>query len=76
MRAWIVPPQSDWAVFAGLGCASGIIGYCLSAAYRLAAAATVAPFEYLGLPLAIFWGWNVFGDWPALPVWIGCALIV
>ncbi len=76
LRAWIMPPASDWPVFFAVGCASGIIGYCLSAAYRMAAAATVAPFEYLGLPLAIFWGWSVFGDWPDLPVWAGCTLIV
>ena len=36
LRAWILPPVSDWPVFAAIGLAAGGIGYCLSAAYRLA----------------------------------------
>lgn len=76
LRAWILPTAEDLPIFAGLGLMAGIVGYCLSAAYRLASAATVAPFEYIGLPLAIFWGWSVFGEWPNPAVWAGCALIV
>jgi S-adenosylmethionine uptake transporter len=76
LRAWSWPAPGDWAVFLGLGLCAGVIGYCLSAAYRLTSAATVAPFEYLGLPLAIFWGWVFFDEWPVLATWAGCALIV
>lgn len=76
LRAWIVPPRADWMLLGLLGCCAGVIGYSLSAAYRLTDAATVAPFEYIGLPLAIFWGWSVFGEWPDATTWLGCALIV
>ncbi|CUH78727.1 S-adenosylmethionine uptake transporter [Tropicibacter naphthalenivorans] len=76
LRAWIWPAPEDWIVLIGLGTTSGLIGYCLSAAYRTANAATVAPFEYIGLPLAILWGWVMFGEWPSLATWIGCALII
>lgn len=76
LRAWVTPAPEDWIVFLGLGICSGVIGYCLSAAYRLADAATIAPFEYIGLPLAIFWGWMVFDEWPVLATWIGCVLII
>ena len=76
LRAWIWPQESDMWVFLALGTNSAIIGYCLSQAYRLADAATVAPFEYIGLPLAIFWGFVVFQDIPVLEVWIGIALIL
>ena len=76
LRAWIWPADADLWVFAGLGLNSAIIGYCLSQAYRLADAATVAPFEYIGLPLAVFWGFAVFGDLPVFEVWIGIALIL
>ncbi|MCH2094576.1 MAG: DMT family transporter [Rhodobacteraceae bacterium] len=75
-RAWTWPKTSDYPVLLALGVCSGIVGYCLSAAYRVANAATVAPFEYLGLPLAIVWGWLLFAEWPAPVVWAGCALIV
>jgi S-adenosylmethionine uptake transporter len=76
LRAWVWPPQEDWLVFGGLGLNAAIIGYALSQAYRLADAATVAPFEYVGLPLAVFWGLVIFGDLPEWEVWVGIALII
>jgi len=76
LRAWRWPDAEDIPVFLGLGLCSGGIGYCLSAAYRSANAAPIAPFEYVGLPLAIFWGWLVFGEWPDLAMWMGCGLII
>ncbi|MDU8910435.1 DMT family transporter [Aestuariicoccus sp. MJ-SS9] len=76
LRAWIWPPVEDLWVFGVVGCCAGVIGYTLSAAYKMANAATIAPFEYLGLPLAIFWGWAFFGEWPAPETWAGCALII
>ncbi|MHA6326067.1 DMT family transporter [Roseivivax sp. CAU 1753] len=76
LRAWTWPYAADWPVFLGLGVTSGFVGYCMSAAYRLANASVIAPFEYLGLPLAILWGWLVFGEWPAAMTWAGSGLIV
>ncbi len=76
LRAWVWPDSSDWALLIGLGLNSAIVGYCLSAAYKAADAATVAPYEYVGLPLAVFWGWLIWSDLPDLEVWIGMALIM
>lgn len=76
LRAWIWPVDGDWKFFILLGCMSAVIGYSLSQAYRVSTAATVAPFEYVGLPLAIFWGYVVFGELPDLAVWIGIVLIL
>ena len=76
LRAWIMPQGSDWWPMIGLGLNSAIIGYCLSQAYRLSDAATVAPFEYIGLPLAVFWGWLLWADIPDLPIWTGMAMIM
>ena len=75
LRAWIWPAPQDRLYFLGLGLNSAIVGYCLAAAYRDANAATIAPFEYIGLPLAVFWGWVVWSDLPDLEVWIGMVLI-
>ncbi|MFD2740253.1 DMT family transporter [Sulfitobacter aestuarii] len=76
LRAWVWPSDGDVWVFCALGLNAAVIGYCLSQAYRLADAATVAPFEYIGLPLAVFWGLAIFGEIPAWEVWIGIALIL
>src|SRR6056297_1243445 len=76
LRAWVWPEGRDIWLFIGLGFNSAIIGYCLSQAYRMADAAVVAPFEYIGLPLAIFWGWVVWGDLPGPVVMAGIALIL
>jgi len=76
LRAWTWPAEGDWIYLIGLGLSSAVIGYCLSAAYRTADAATVAPFEYVGLPLAVFWGWLIWSDLPDWEVWVGMALIM
>ena len=76
LRAWIRPEGRDVWLYIWLGFNSAIVGYCLSQAYRMADAATVAPFEYVGLPLAIFWGWAVWGQLPGTIVMSGIALIL
>jgi S-adenosylmethionine uptake transporter len=76
LRAWIWPAAGDEWVFVALGINSALIGYCLSQAYRLGDAATVAPFEYSLLPLAVFWGFVIFGELPVWEVWLGIALIL
>ncbi len=76
LRAWIWPAEEDIWVLVLLGLNSAAVGYCLSQAYRMADAATVAPFEYIGLPLAVFWGWIIFADLPVWEVWLGIALIL
>jgi S-adenosylmethionine uptake transporter len=75
LRAWVWPSDGDIWVLIGLGLNSAILGYCLGQAYRLANAATIAPFEYAGLPLAVFWGWLLWSDVPVWEVWLGIALI-
>ncbi|WP_299407575.1 DMT family transporter [uncultured Roseobacter sp.] len=76
LRAWVWPTQQDWWWMIGMGANAAVVGYCLSQAYRLADAATVAPFEYVGLPLAVFWGWAIFAELPVWEVWAGIALIL
>ncbi|MEM9125317.1 MAG: DMT family transporter [Pseudomonadota bacterium] len=76
LRAWVWPQGTDAWLLAGLGINSAIVGYCLGQAYRVTDAAIVAPFEYFGLPLAIFWGWMIWGDFPSLPVAMGILMIL
>ena len=76
LRAWVWPDKDDWIYLIGLGFNSAITGYCLSQAYRLSDVATVAPFEYIGLPLAVFWGWLIWADLPVWEVWVGMTMII
>lgn len=75
LRAWTWPATEDVWMFVLIGVLGGGIGYAISQAYRTGAPATVAPFEYAALPMAIFWGWVVFGEVPSAAVWVGIVLI-
>ncbi len=74
-RPWVWPPVGDWWAFVATGMAVGIGGLMMSQAYRTTEASLVAPFEYIGMPMAIFWGVVVFGTWPDHQAWVGIALI-
>lgn len=75
-RAWIWPPMADWPLLAlaGLGSAAG--GLLISQAYRLCEAALVAPLEFAALPMAILWGYLIFGELPDAVAWGGITLII
>lgn len=74
-RSWVWPPMADWPAFLATGISVAIGGLMVSQAYRTLEAALVAPFEYASMPLAIFWGVVVFGQWPDLTAALGIALI-
>lgn len=74
-RPWVVPPWEDAKWFLATGLAVAIGGIMVSQAYRLCEAGLIAPFEYAGMPMAIFWGVVVFHQWPDHTAWVGIALI-
>ncbi len=76
LRAWVWPGGFDLALIALLGITSALGGFTISQAYRRSEAAFVAPFEYAAMPLAVFWGLAVFGEWPDVWAWVGIALIM
>lgn len=76
LRAWSWPTGSDIWLFLLLGLNASVVGYTLSQAYRMADAGTIAPFEYVGLPLAVFWGWLIWSDLPNQTVTLGIGLIL
>jgi len=76
LRAWIMPEGKDMIVMLGIGLSSGLGGYLISQAYRMCEAASIAPFEYLALVLAIFWGITIWGEWPGSVVWLGIFMIL
>ncbi len=75
LRAWTWPTGNDLWIMMAIGALSGIGGYLVSQAYRSAEAALIAPFEYLAMPLAVFWGVVVWNHWPDGVSWLGISLI-
>jgi drug/metabolite transporter (DMT)-like permease len=76
IRDWQFLSQVDLflLVFTGLIAAAGF--YFLSQAYRLAQPSTIAPFEYIAVPLSVVWGYVVWQDILEPQSIIGLVLIV
>lgn len=74
-RPWIWPPLADLPYFIATGLAVGIGGLMVTQAYRTVEAGLVAPFEYVGMPMAILWGLLIFGTFPDTTGWVGIAMI-
>lgn len=76
LRAWMWPSWQDFGLMAVCGLIAAFGFYFLSQAYRLAPATSVAPFEYVGLPLAALWGYLFWSEVPAGTTVLGVVLIV
>lgn len=76
VRAWRWPDLDHLMVMSLCGLLVGFGAYLLSQAYRVAAVSVVAPFEYAAMPLAVFWGYQIWGDLPDLTTLLGSSLII
>ncbi|WP_422378569.1 DMT family transporter [Roseibium sp.] len=75
-RAWSTPTLDQAALIIALGLIAAAGFYCISQAYRLGQASTVAPFEYSSLPFALLWGWLIWSSVPTAASLIGGGLII
>ncbi len=75
LRAWTAPSTADGALFIGIGVLNGTASYLMSQGYRVSVPAALAPFEYVALPMSVFWGVLFFGDWPDAVTYAGMALV-
>jgi len=75
LRAWVWPSSNDLAIMCAIGFFNAIGGYLISQAYRVSEAGLVAPFEYIAIPLSVFWSLFMFGERPDHWAWFGIALI-
>ncbi|MCB5408900.1 DMT family transporter [Pseudogemmobacter faecipullorum] len=74
-RPWVWPPMQDWPWFLLTGTSVTLGGLMVTQAYRTTEAGMVAPFEYVGMPMAILWGVIIFDTLPDLTSFAGIALI-
>ena len=75
-REWRLPSQGDLFLFMVIGLIAAAGFYFLSQAYRLARPSTIAPFEYIAVPLSVIWGFLFWNDILELQSLIGIVLIV
>ena len=71
VRGWTLPPWGALGRMMLCGVISSIGIYCLTQAYRVAPASTVAPFEYIIIGWAVLWGYVFWGDVPGPTTVIG-----
>ncbi len=73
---WVQPGPKEWLQM-GLICAIGTAGQLmLIRALSVAQAGLLAPFNYLGLVFASFWGFVIFGAVPDAMTGLGALVIV
>lgn len=63
-QVWIWPGRWDWALMAFMGCVGTLAHLLMTWSLRYAPAATLAPMQYLEIPIATFFGWLIFADLP------------
>jgi drug/metabolite transporter (DMT)-like permease len=74
--AWVEIEAAAVGVCFLLGVLMVAAQWLMLRAIRLAPIATVTPFQYLELPLAIAFGWAIWSEWPGPHVFAGAAMIV
>lgn len=73
---WVPPSLFDFLALMLLGIVANLAHMGVNRALRYAPAAVVVPYQYTLIVWAVLLGWLFFGDWPALHVFVGSAIIV
>ena len=72
----VMPDALNWLWLFGVGFWAAVSHLCMTVAMKYAPASTLAPLHYLELPMAVFLGYAIWGDFPNLLTWGGIFLIV
>ncbi|MEC7763584.1 MAG: DMT family transporter [Pseudomonadota bacterium] len=73
---WTTPGPREIVLMVAIGALGALGQLFLIQAVRFAEASAIAPFSYIGLLIAAFWGAVIFQEIPDLATWIGGAIIV
>ncbi|MDU8927529.1 DMT family transporter [Alisedimentitalea sp. MJ-SS2] len=60
----IFPNSTEWALLLAIGTLGTLAHLLMTMSLRHAPAATLAPLQYIEIPMAALLGWMVFADWP------------
>ena len=71
----VTPDALNWLWMFGVGFWAAISHLSMTVAMKYAPASTLAPLHYLELPMAVFLGYAIFGDFPNWLTWCGIGLI-
>ena len=75
-RAWSLPETLDFLLICVCGLIAAVGFFCLAQAYRIAPASSIAPFEFVAMPLAMLWGLLVWAEIPSPTTVLGVMLII
>lgn len=73
---WVPVTGPDLALFALVGCLGTGAQLCIIRSFSMTEASIVAPFAYLGIVFATFWGAVLYDQWPDRWTVIGALVIV
>ena len=73
---WVAPAPREVVLLVGAGLLGGIGQILLTESYRHAETSVIAPFEYVSMLLALFFGYWIFAEIPTSSMLAGAALIV
>jgi len=74
--ALIAPNGTEWSLLLAIGVLGTLAHLLMTWSLRFAPAATLAPLQYLEIPVAAALGWAVFGDWPNAIALVGILITV
>ena len=75
-RDWAQPETLDLALMIFLGFNGALAFFCMSKAYCVAPASTIAPFEYTYIIWAVVFGYLLWSETPAPTTMIGISILV
>jgi drug/metabolite transporter (DMT)-like permease len=73
--AWHTPSATELTALISIGVIGGLSHILLTESYRYAPASVVAPFDYVALLWAFFFGYMLFGEIPSPYVYAGAVIV-
>lgn len=73
---WVEPDATAWLLLVGLGLFGGVAQLIVTAAFRYADAALLAPFDYASILWGSALGYLFWGEVPAGTLWAGAAVLI